>query len=68
MQDVAVKQVYQYIKRIANNMAWANQTKNESISTEQFLLIGEGFKLSIGDGFNLLIQEAQNGWVNQIKN
>lgn len=51
-------------------MPFTNDTKPSTVftadakpspATEQELLIGEGFFLSIGDGFRLLIQGATSG-------
>ena len=57
---------------------WVDQNKNTSVftleeknivdSTEQKLLIGEGFFLDIGSGFNLLIQAGGAGYSLQSKN
>ena len=58
---------------------WTNESKIAPV-TEQYLFIGDGFKLLIGDSYSLKIQDASDGtvwsnnskssssWTNQSKN
>ena len=48
---------------------WTNESKIAPL-TEQYLSIGDGFRLLIGDSYTLKTQDESDGtsWTNQSKN